>query len=311
MESTKKLIVAADDFGLTLRVNEAIGLAHRNGIVTSASLLATGAAFDSAVEIAHHETTLDVGLHLNLTEGRPVADPATVPSISDSRGFLYNHPFQLATALFAGRIRRGDLEREIRAQIEKAVGSDVDITHIDGHKHVHVMPSVLQLVFKIAPEYGIRAIRSTREKTPRLVSMLLRNKQSWQKILKQYLFGRLISTAWLISRPKALGTFAVPKRFYGVTQTGFLDHSALADVVDDLDEGIHEVMCHPGYVDADLLKTPTRLRSERERELELLTGTGVRALLSRAGVTLVGYKALVENYGNRRPDPVLHRYSPL
>jgi hopanoid biosynthesis associated protein HpnK len=312
MESTRKLIVAADDFGLTNRVNEAIAIASRNGIVTTASLMVTGAGFESAVDIARRQTNLDLGLHLNLTEGCPVADPRAIPTLAESRRFLYDHPLRLVAALSRGKIRTVDLEREIRAQIEKAIDSELEITHIDGHKHVHVTPAVFRMIWRVAPEYGIRAIRLPRERIPRLFSLLARNKSSWRQILKQSAFGKIISAASLISHARTgQRVLVAPKRLYGIAQTGFLDEATFADIIHDLDDGIHELMCHPGYVDNDLTKTPTRLRAQRERELELLTGSGVRALLEQAGVSLITYRDLVQKYGNSRPNQVLHRYPAL
>src|SRR5262245_25816394 len=100
---SRRLIVTADDFGLTQTINEAIGKAHRQGIVTSASLMATSGAFDSAVDILRRNPGLDAGLHLNLTEGRPVTAPSQIPSLASSDGFLYRHPFKLGAAMFRGR----------------------------------------------------------------------------------------------------------------------------------------------------------------------------------------------------------------
>ena len=309
---SKKLIIAADDFGLTPRINEAIAIACRDGIVTSASLMATGAGFDSAVDIARREPKLDIGLHLNLTEGCPISNPSNIPTLADSNGFLYRHPLKLAAAFFKRRVRLEHLEREIRAQIEKVIASALSVTHIDGHKHVHVMPPVFRVIWRVASDYGIFAVRSTRERVPRLRSMLARNKRSWPQILKQNAVGKLISLSSLASQRRRMQPGLVsPKRFYGITQTGFLDLAAFADVVHDMDPGTHELMCHPGFVDHDLKMTPTRLRAQRERELTLLTGKEVRRVLEEAGVTLISYRDLVQNCGNRRSNPVLHRYSTL
>jgi len=312
MKPAKNLIVAADDFGLTHRVNEAIAIACRDGVVTTASLMVTTSAFESAIDIARREPKLDLGLHLNLTEGCPVANPSTVSTLADAGTFRYRHPIKLATALLSRKISMGDLEGEIRAQIEKAVDSELWITHIDGHKHVHMIPAVFRIICRVAPDYGIFAIRSARERTPRVAAMLARNKRSRRQILKQCAFGKLISAGSFISQRRMVQhELVAPERFYGITQTGFLDLAAFADVVHDLDEGVHELMCHPGFVDDDLNTTPTRLRIERERELELLTGSDVRDLLRQNGVALISYRDLVEKYGNGRPNSVLHRYSAL
>src|SRR5262249_47405685 len=133
----KQLIVTADDFGLTQRVNEAIIHAHRNGIVTSASLMVNGGAFESAVEMARANPRLDIGLHLNLA----------------------HKPGKFAVAVALGKVSTGDIEREIRSQIEKALQTHLPISHIDGHKHIHAIPKVAETLRSIAPAYGIRAIR--------------------------------------------------------------------------------------------------------------------------------------------------------
>jgi hopanoid biosynthesis associated protein HpnK len=307
-----KLIVAADDFGLTAGVNNAIAAAHRDGIVTAASLLVNGPAFESAVDIARNNGGLDLGLHLNLTEGHPVSDPAGIPGLANAHGFLYRHPVKLALSLLRRRVSTADLEREIRSQIEKALGSGLPITHIDGHKHVHAIPPVLRLVSRIAPEYRIHAVRSLCEEMPRLSSMLARSRGSRLKIMKQWFFGKAVSAAWHLSQPsRRKAALIVPERFYGITQTGFLDLAAFADIVNGLSSGINELMCHPGYVDDALNAAPTRLLAQRQREFQLLICPEVRSVLEQARVTLISYKDLVEDYGNRNSDPLLYRYSAM
>jgi hopanoid biosynthesis associated protein HpnK len=289
----KKLIVTADDFGLTKRINEAIILAHRDGIVTSASLMTNGGAFESAVSMGRDNPSLDVGLHLNLTEGRPVSNPAAIPSLADSRGFLYKHPTKLARGFLSRKVNAADVETEIRAQLQKAMDAGAEMTHVDGHKHVHAIPPVLRALVRIAPEFGIRAIRSTNEGRTGLLSLMKRNGPARLQICKQYLSGLMTSLTFrTVARRIQLNRLVTPLSFYGVTQTGFLDLEALAAIFHDLPDGISELMCHPGYVDADLQKTPTRLLLQRERELQLLTGAEVRDLLTREKVELTDYKAL-------------------
>jgi len=292
----KLLIVTADDLGLTRRVNEAIEKAHREGIVTTASLMVNGAAFDSAASILRQNPRLDVGLHLNLTEGQPVLPYREISSLANAQGFLYRHPFELLSAVVRRRAGIADLEKEVRAQIEKALSANVHVTHVDGHKHVHVLPQVFHLICKVAPQYGITAVRSTSEKTPGLYALIKRNGS--RQIVKQYVFGKALSAGFALARFTTYGrALAVPARFYGITQTGFLDIHAFADIVDGLEYGVNEVMCHPGYLDDDLRRTPTRLLTQRERELELLTSLEVHAVLERAGVTLISYRDL-RDYGN-------------
>jgi hopanoid biosynthesis associated protein HpnK len=297
-DAKKKLIVTADDLGLTRRVNEAIEKAHREGIVTTASLMVNGGAFESAVGVLKDNPELDAGLHLNLTEGEPASAYEQIPSLAGPNGFLYHHPFELMSALARRRVHLPDLETETRAQIQKALAAGVQISHIDGHKHVHVISQVFHLVCKIAPDYGIRAVRSTIEKTPKLCALVIRNAGSFRQIVKQYVFGKILSTGFSVATSaNGRKVLITPRRFYGITQTGFLDIQAFAAIVNGLEDGVSEIMCHPGYVDDELRQTPTRLHFQRERELELLTGREVRDVLNQHGVTLISYRHLGD-YGN-------------
>lgn len=278
---SKRLIVTADDFGLTEGVNRAVIRAHREGIVTSASFMVNGGAAESAVELARQNPGLDIGLHLNLT----------------------NKPFALAA-----NSRGRDLEAGIRGQIESALATGLPVSHIDGHKHVHVIPGVLKILHRVLPQYGIRGIRSMKPRTPRFGS-LLRHNPGWRKaIVKQYALACGAALMWqLFTKPGLAG----PDRFYGVAETGFLDLPAFRNIIRDLRPGVHELMCHPGYADAELRKTPTRLLEQRERELEMLTSGTARDLIQGAGIELASYRDLVETYGNHRADSILHRYSAL
>ena len=277
----KQLIVTADDFGLTDGVNRAVVRAHREGVVTSASLMVNSPAFESAVELARQNPSLDIGLHLDLT----------------------NKPFALAV-----RPHKLDLEREIRTQIEKALGTGLHITHLDGHKHVHVIPAVLKVIRAVAPEYKVRAIRTMNAKATGMMSLLRRNPKGRAAIIQQYIFATGARLAWQFCLPNSM---AGPDRFYGIAETGFLDLEAFANIIQDLGVGVHEVMCHPGYLDADLGHQPTRLLSQRERELEMLTSQEIRSLIRNSGIELISYKNLVGMYGIHRTDSLLDRCSPL
>jgi predicted glycoside hydrolase/deacetylase ChbG (UPF0249 family) len=276
----KRLIVTADDFGLTERVSEAIIRAHREGIVTTASLMVNAPAFECAVTLAKENPTLDIGLHLNLT----------------------NEPFT-----FAASARSTDIERETRRQIEKSLGTGLRITHIDGHKHVHAIPKVFKVLSRLAPQYGIRALRTMRTRTPRLGSLLRRHSTSRAAILKQYGFAEGARLIWSMYSPQPIG----PDHFYGIAETGFLDLEAFRNIIEDLAVGTHEVMCHPGYLDSDLSSTPTRLLAQRERELEMLTSRESQDLIHRAGIQLASYKDILESYGTDRTDTILDRCSAI
>jgi len=289
----RQLIVTADDFGLARGINEAVEKAHRDGVVTAASLIVNGGAFESAVDVLKRNPRLDAGLHLNLTEGCPVTPLDGIPSLANSSGFLYHHPFELLKALIRRRVRLIDLETEIGGQLQKVSASGVRVTHLDGHKHVHVVPQVFDLVCRLAPVYGIQAVRSTVERAPKLCSLIVRNPGAAGQVLKQYVFGKTLSATFVMARSRnGHRVLNTPDRFYGITQTGFLDMPTFADMISSLPSGVSELMCHPGYVDEELMRAPTRLHLQRERELELLTGCEARDLLKQAGVELISYRDL-------------------
>src|SRR5262249_49932021 len=125
-------------------------------------------------------------------------------------------------------------------------------------------------------------------------------------------FGLMATALWKRSSPIiAEAGFTGPMRFYGITQTGFLDFEALMDIVGDLQPGVSEIMCHPGYVDDELKTMPTRLLSQREKELQLLLRPDVHEAIRRSNIELISYKDLAEDYGSRDADAVLDRYSAL
>src|SRR5262245_60514883 len=138
----KELIVNADDFGLTQQVNRGILDAHHDGIVTSTTLLANGGSFDEAVSMSRQAPQLGVGVHLNLSEGNPVSRASEIPSLVDSRGALHLTPGRLWAGIVKRKVSLSDVERELLAQVRKVIRAGISPTHLDGHKHVHVLPGV-------------------------------------------------------------------------------------------------------------------------------------------------------------------------
>src|SRR5262245_50980457 len=157
--SMKRLIVNADDFGLSEGINQAVMLGHRQGIITSATLLANGAGFATAVEMASTAGSLGVGVHLNLTEGAPVSAPSGIPSLVNTRGLFTHTVEQLCWHSLVGSLSLLEVERELRAQIEKVLAAGVAITHLDSHKHVHLTPAIGRIVLRLAIAYGIMGLR--------------------------------------------------------------------------------------------------------------------------------------------------------
>lgn len=290
----KKLIVNADDFGLTEGINQAILDGHNNGIITSTTLMVNGMAFDSAVAACLAAPSLGVGVHLNLTQGRPVSLPSKVPSIVTSEGSFYPSPGGLAWQILKRRVRLGDVETEFRSQIDKAASAGVRITHLDSHKHVHLIPPVFSIVVKLAREHGIGCIRCPIEPAGSALGSLLSWRRGWMRTSRQYLLGRALSTLAAFQAEKLTGAgLHRSERFYGLSQTGFLDTKTLGTLLRGLPRGTSELMCHPGYLDEALLGTRTRLRAERETELEALTSHHIRGLVAETGIELISYDKLL------------------
>jgi len=289
----KSLIVNADDFGLTEGVNRAIIDGHRNGIITSTTLMANGMAFDSAVAAGLAAPALGIGVHLNLTQGRPVSSASRVPSIVTPGGYFYPSPGILARQVLTRKAKLSDIETELRSQIEKIAAAGIRITHLDSHKHIHLLPPIFRMVLKLAHEYGIDCVRCPVEPSVSALGPLRSGRRGWPRMAKQYLLGRALSTlaACQVRKVKDAGLYR-PAHIYGLSQTGFLDAAMLGRLLQTLPEGTSEIMCHPGYVDEALLGTRTRLRFQRETELGALTSPGVRRLVDELGIELISYDKL-------------------
>ena len=288
----KQLIVNADDFGLTEAVSIGIMYAHNHGIVTSTTLMANGRAFDLAVLMARTAPRLGLGVHLNLTQGRPVSPAQRITSLVSSDGQFHWSPGRLLRALVMRQVNLDEIETELRAQITKVCRAGIRPTHLDGHKHVHLLPGVSQKVIRLAQEFSIPSVRCPKEIAPDLPA-LLRGRSSRTKVFKQYLVARAVSTfARGFAEQLAQAGLLFPAHFCGLTQTGFLHLRGLLDILGRLPEGVSELMCHPGYLDDDLVASGTRLLAQREAEIRALTSPKVRRVVADCGIELIGYQHL-------------------
>jgi chitin disaccharide deacetylase len=276
------LIVNADDFGLTSGVNRAIIELHGVGLVTSTSLMARASATDEAIDLAHSAPMLGVGCHIVLVDGEPVLPPDQIPTLVDSRTGHFPHSLNTFLArLFTGRIRAAEVEAEAGAQIGSLQQRGVRLTHIDTHKHTHVLPQVLHPVLRAARARGIRAIRNPFEPkwsihaTPR--AQWLRTVQvSALRWLEPFCCGIIQKEGFATTR----GTIAV-------IGTGILDAATLRCMLTNLPTGTWELVTHPGYNDADLERIRTRLRASRDGERDALT-----TLKEFPGIRLISFAEL-------------------
>ncbi len=269
-----RLIINADDFGLTPGVNRAIAELHDAGAVTSATLMATGPAFDDAVTLALARPSLGVGCHILLVDGKPVSDPATIPTLlAPDRRTFRNSLGDFALGVLRGVIREDEIQRETLAQIQKLQSAGLRLTHIDTHKHTHLLSRVTRPIIRALEQSDIRAIRNPFE--PRWAASLSGS-------TRRSLFVRALGpgrSRFEASPPIASRSILTTRGTVGISATGHLNSSTLNQLLQSIPEGTWELVCHPGYNDSDLDAITTRLRTERETELRALLAAFTKSLL--------------------------------
>ena len=269
----KKLIVNADDMGRTTEINAGIVEAFVNGIVTGTSLMANFSAFEDAVALIkkHH---LPVGVHLNLTEGRPLCDPTEIPSLVNADGnFPGKAPFFLRAR--RGQISPSEARLELTTQVQKALDHGLAVDHLDGHHHVHTVPQLNAVCCDIARAAGIRAMRWI--SPPQFLFPLRPALQQWT--VHTVIAGGI--------RPM----LAHPEHFWGFELWRAADkEQALLDVVRRLRPGVNELMCHPGYQSAEAVGQANETRAD---ELAALCSDSVRKKLVEKDVSLTGFAELI------------------
>ena len=283
----RRLIVNADDFGLTAGVNRAIAEAHDQGVVTSATLMANGAAFEDAVRCAQSRPQLSVGCHVVLVDGSPVLNPQEIPNLTCRDGRFQQSLTNFAVRAISGRIDAGEVEAEATAQIRKLQSAGVAVSHVDTHKHTHILPAVLKPLLRAARACGVRAVRNPFEPAP--LSLLAKRPSMWKQYFQVKTLGGLARTS---RSAVAAAELLTPDGTVGIVATGALDERLFANRMDNLPEGTWELVCHPGYNDAALGSIRTRLRQSRAVELRLLTSPEARESLMRNGIQLISYREL-------------------
>jgi chitin disaccharide deacetylase len=276
VESTvRRLVVNADDFGLTAGVNDGICDAYDHGILTSASLFAAAPATADAIRRALDRPSLGVGVHLSLVDGIPTLAPSRIPTLVEDDGRFRRSWKPFIIACLRGKVSLAEVELELTAQVERLRSAGVRLTHLDAHKHVHAYPPVFAIVARVAQRLGIPVVRVPYERrwpmsadaasrrTIRVQRLLNRAMRPWAR--RDY----RIAAAYDLRSP----------HFVGRIHTGALSWDALTGAVRALPPGVTELMVHPGYADDELERTGTRLLESRQQELNLLCSLEARALL--------------------------------
>lgn len=289
----RNLIVNADDLGWTEGVNRGIAEAHRKGLVTSTSLLANGQAFASAIEVARANPELGVGVHLNLSDGPPTASREQVAGLVSGSGNLEGGPESLLLRIAARSLAIEDVEREWDAQIRKVRDAGIEPTHLDGHKHVQMLPGLFEVALKLAKKHGIVAIRVSHEESKLRAALSSGREQNAGIVLKQGVQARGLKLLARDAREMADRAGVVTTDYFcGIAQTGVLTREGVEQLLSSLPDGTTELMCHPGHVDEDLRRTATRLQESRQTELDILTDARIRKLVATKGIRLISYRLM-------------------
>ena len=277
-----RLIVHADDLGISTGVNDGIFQAHRGGILTSASLMASGVAFTGAVDLLRSSPTLDVGVHLTLVGERPLQPPEAIPSLVDADGRLHGSAPAFMRRYLAGSIALDEVRSELDAQIAHVRAHVPVVTHLDSHQHLHMLPAIRQIVIDLARRHGIRAMRHPRE----AVSAYMFRRPAGLPRLAQL----LVLNAFCAVADR--GALRSPEHFVGFYSGGRLDTRQLLDLLPNLPaEGICELMCHPGSDETGAGHHDWGYRWRDERDA--LMAPEVKAEIARLGIQLASFADLV------------------
>ena len=290
MQNLRRLILNADDFGLSSGVNRAVEKGWQEGLLTQASLMAGGDAFDEAVDIARRNPGLQVGLHLTLVQGRPVMPPDKVPGLVGPDGRFPDNPVVAGMKLFFDPTIRMQLRFEIEAQILKIKNAGIPLSHIDGHLNIQMHPTVFSLLSELMPIHGITSFRITRERL--LENLRFSRERMTGKIAERIIFGLLSSSAEESLKRQDISRAVEVK---GVLNSGRMTEDYLLSILDRLETGTTEIYFHPGCMpDAEITRRMPDYR--HEEELRALLSPSLKQRLSELGIALCNYRGEEKQY---------------
>lgn len=276
------IVITGDDFGFSQGVNHAIMQAHEYGVLSSASLMVTGQAFDEAVALAHAHPRLAVGLHLVVVCGRTVLPPCKIPHLADVAGNFPFGPLRMGLRYQFNRAARLELRREIRAQLELYRRTGLRLSHVDGHLHMHTHPVVLRTLIELAPEFDIRVIRLPVEEfrlTRRLDPSNFLQKLFWSGIywgLHRYGERRLRSAG-----------LRCADRVYGLLASGRMTEQYLLGLIPQIRADCVEIYLHPAMpLPGEALNGPP---GAGQAELAALLSDRVRKAVTAGGFELINW----------------------
>jgi chitin disaccharide deacetylase len=270
----RRLIVNADDFGLSASVNAAVIRAHRDGILTTASLMVNEPGFDEAVKLAKENPKLGVGLHLTFLMGHSALSPGKIPGLVNARGEFSNSPVGVGMKYFFQRSLCDQLRAEIQAQFEKFHATGLKLDHVNGHLHLHLHPVIFKILMADAEKLGIRRFRLTRDCLAR--SRRLSRGHWFYKISHAAIFAFLSGCARNILAAKKIRHAQIT---FGLLQDSRVDEEFVLKLLPELPAGDSELYSHPSL-------------DKFKHEFDALVSPRVKREIEKLGVQLIRYQDL-------------------
>jgi chitin disaccharide deacetylase len=286
----KQLIITSDDFGLSKGVNAAVEKAWKEGILTCASIMPGGAAFEDALAIARRNPGLQVGLHLTLVQGRSVLPHSQIPALVNEAGDFGDNPVAAGMRYFFDKGLYKPILREIQAQIERVVDAGIPLSHIDGHLNIHLHPTVFGFLTELMPRYGISSFRLSRE---RLTHNLRFDRQRCLgKTVERVIFGALANHARPLLDELGIRYAGEVK---GVLNSGRMTEEYILQIIGGLNAGLTELYFHPGILpDAEITRRMPDYR--HAEELAAIISPRIRNKLAESQIGLCNYRGEIKEY---------------
>ena len=274
---SRRLIVNADDFGRSHSINEAVIRAHREGILTSASLMVNEAACNEAIALARENPRLGVGLHLTLLCGKSALPPMKIPGLVSSGGEFSNHPVRVGMNYFFKRSLREQLRSEIHAQFEKFHATGLPLDHVNGHLHLHLHPTVLKILMDDSEKLDIKRMRLTRE--PFWMDVPLAKGNRLYRSLYAVIYFFLSWPAQSALRQKQISR---TRRVFGLLQNARVTEDYILKLLPILPAGDSELYSHPSL-------------HEFKHEFDALVSPRVKEQVKKLGIELIRYSDLASD----------------
>lgn len=284
----KQLIITSDDFGLSKGVNTAVEKGWQEGLLTCASIMPGGAAFDEAVKIAKRNPGLQVGLHLTLVQGTAVLPVQQIPDLVNKAGEFGDNPVKAGMRYFFDKGLYKQLRNEIEAQIQRVVDSGLAFSHIDGHLNIHLHPTVFAFLTELMPRYGITSFRLSRERLGH--NLRFNPERRGGKTIERIIFGSLARHARPTLQELGIGYAGEVK---GVLNSGHMTEEYILQILDGLQDGLTELYFHPGVLpDAEITRRMPDYR--HSEELDAIISPRVRQKITELGIRVQNYRGDVK-----------------